>query len=116
MARSLGYAARRARALVPPHRSHALAMNFFDLTARTRVLQRLSRTLGDQKSYAGGQLRQPSHQKQRTLSIQGVCKHRNDQVCMIGRLRVHGCVCPVHTIVPFTPDRLVQCMHDAAIR
>ena len=115
-ARYLHCTSHRACALFPAGRSHALAMNFFHLTARTRVLQRLSRTLGDEKSYAGGQLRQPSHQKQRTLSIQGVCKHRNDQVCMIGRLRVHGCVCPVHTIVPFTPDRLVQCMHDAAIR
>ena len=54
--------------------------------------------------------------KQHALSIQGVCKHRDDQVCMSGRLRVHGCVCPIHTIVPFTPDGLVQCMHDAAIR
>ena len=54
--------------------------------------------------------------KQHALSIQGVCKHRNDQVCMSGRLQVHGCVCPIHTIEPSTPDGLVQCMHDAAIR
>ena len=54
--------------------------------------------------------------KQHALSIQGVCKHRNDQVCMSGRLQVHGCVRPIHTIEPSTPDVLVQCMHDAAIR
>ena len=30
--------------------------------------------------------------EQHALSIQGVCKHRDDQVCMSGRLRVHGCV------------------------
>ena len=54
--------------------------------------------------------------KQHALSIQGVCKHRNDQVCMSGRLQVHGCVRPIHTIEPSTPDGLVQCMHDAAIR
>ena len=54
--------------------------------------------------------------KQHALSIQGVCKHRNDQVCMSGRLQVHGCVRPIHAIEPSTPDGLVQCMHDAAIR
>ena len=91
-------------------------MNFFDLTARTRVLQRLSRTLGDQKSYAGGQLRQPSHQGQQQCDIQGAYQHRDDQVLMVGGLQVHGCVRPIHTIEPSTPDRLVQCMHDAAIR
>ena len=54
--------------------------------------------------------------KQHALSIQGVCKHRNDQVCMSGRLQVHGCVRPIHTIVPFIPNGLVQCIHDAAVR
>ena len=69
MARSLGYAARRARALVPPHRSHALAMNFLDVAARTRVSQRLFRTLGDQETYAGGRPGQPSHQGQQAQGI-----------------------------------------------
>ena len=36
--------------------------------------------------------------KQHALSIQGVCKHRDDQVCMVGRLRVHGCVHLIHMI------------------
>ena len=34
--------------------------------------------------------------EQHALSIQGVCKHRDDQVCMSGRLRVHGCVHLIH--------------------
>ena len=62
MARSLGCAARRARAHVPTGRSHALAMNFVALAARTRVSQRLFRTLGEQQSYGGGRPGQPSHQ------------------------------------------------------
>ena len=36
--------------------------------------------------------------EQHALSIQGVCKHRDDQVCMSGRLRVHGCVHLIHMI------------------
>ena len=36
--------------------------------------------------------------EQHALSIQGVCKHRDDQVCMVGRLRVHGCVHLIHMI------------------
>ena len=36
--------------------------------------------------------------KQHALSIQGVCKHRDDQACMVGRLRVHGCVHLIHMI------------------
>ena len=54
--------------------------------------------------------------KQRALSIQGVCKRRGDQVCMSGRLQVHGCVRVIHTIVPFTPYGIDQCVHDLAIR
>ena len=69
MARSLGYAARRARALVPPHRSHTLVMNFLALAARTRVLQRLFRTLGEQETYAGGRPGQPSHQGQQAQGV-----------------------------------------------
>ena len=69
MARSLGYAARRARALVPPYRSHALAVNFVALAARTRVSQRLFRTLGEQQSYGGGRPGQPSHQGQQAQGV-----------------------------------------------
>ena len=36
--------------------------------------------------------------KQHALSIQGVCKHRDDQGRMPGRLRVHGCVQLIHLI------------------
>ena len=36
--------------------------------------------------------------KQHALSIQGVCKHRDDQGRMSGRLRVHGCVHLIHMI------------------
>ena len=36
--------------------------------------------------------------EQHALSIQGVCKHRDDQVCTVGRLRVHGCVHLIHMI------------------
>ena len=70
--------------------------------------QRVPQDLDDLKQHAAWMLY--------ALSIQGVCKHRNDQVCMSGRLQVHGCVRPIHTIEPSTPDGLVQCMHDAAIR
>ena len=48
--------------------------------------------------------------------IQGACQHCDDQVLMVEGLRVHGCVRPIHKIVPATPDGLVQYMHDATIR
>ena len=91
-------------------------MNFFDLSARTRVLQRLSRTLGDQKRYAGGCPGQPGDAAVQQCDIQGACQHCDDQVLMVEGLRVHGCVRPIHKIVPATPDGLVQYMHDATIR
>ena len=39
--------------------------------------------------------------EQHALSIQGVCKHRDDQVCMSGRLRVHGCVHLINMIARY---------------
>ena len=40
--------------------------------------------------------------------IQGAYQHRDDQVLMVGGLRVHDHVRPIHKIVPATPDGLVQ--------
>ena len=40
--------------------------------------------------------------EQHALSIQGVCKHRDDQVCMSGRLRVHGCVHLINMIARYS--------------
>ena len=39
--------------------------------------------------------------EQHALSFQGVCKHRDDQVCMSGRLRVHGCVHLINMIARY---------------
>ena len=52
----------------------------------------------------------------RCAKQQGACQHCDDQVLMVEGLRVHGCVRPIHKIVPATPDGLVQYMHDATIR
>ena len=85
---------------------------FASSTSVLTLLRRLRTSLSGPKLWARVYRARVLH----ALSIQGVCKHSNDQVCMSGRLQVHGCVRPIHTIVPFTPDGLVQCMHDAAIR
>ena len=68
------------------------------------------------KRYAGGCPGQPGDAAVQQCDIQGACQHCDDQVLMVGGLRVHGCVRLIHTIVPFTPGGLLQCMHDAAIR
>ena len=94
----------RACALFPAGRSHALAMNFFDLTARTRVLQRLSRTLGDQKRYAEGRPGHPGDAAVQQCGIQGACQHCDDQVLMVGGLRMHGCVRPINVNVRCNRD------------
>ena len=56
------------------------------------------------------------HAAVQQCGIQGACQHCDDQVLMVEGLRVHGCVRPIHKIVPATPDGLVQYMHDATIR
>ena len=68
------------------------------------------------KRYAEGRPGHPGDAAVQQCGIQGACQHCDDQVLMVEGLRVHGCVRPIHKIVPATPDGLVQYMHDATIR